>query len=153
MRLPVVLLLSILLAGACAGREGVEAPPAEAEPRVFDDRIFEELDAEARERYQPDLRLAAFEEADGALTVYVRNETGRPLTVTPAHFGLIVEGELHPVRPGQVLIRFPVVRLEPEAMATGRFRFRDFESLQGSFLVFQHPEVRPARCRIRGPLE
>lgn len=152
----VTILATALLAGACAGRQADPAAgqsPPEAEPRVYDDRIFEELSPEALERYQPDLRLAAFQEVDGALTVYVRNETERTLTVTPADFGLIVEGKLHPLRPGMGLLRFPVARLEPQGMATGRLRLHDFDDLEGQFLVCRHPELRPSRCRIRGPLE
>lgn len=75
------------------------------------------------------------------VTVTVRNYTGKDLLIGPKMFGVIADGQLHVVNSKQVTIRFPMLVLRHEEAASGAFRFRYFQSLEGQKLVFNSPDT------------
>ncbi|HUT23196.1 MAG TPA: hypothetical protein VM492_02510 [Sumerlaeia bacterium] len=146
-------LIPALLAGCSRGKRadaavGEQAPSPTKEPTLEVGSLFESLSAEELALYQPDVRLGA-RWHDGFLWVSIRNETDRPLRVHPANFGVSVRHkELYRVTRDRVRSQFPISVLEPNAMASGRFRFLDLGDLAGEFCFFNHPDVRPSRCTI-----
>lgn len=154
-RLLVGATLATLLA-ACSSNEPAmpdeslgPAPRQEVRVDIRED-IARPLTPEQIARYQPDVRLAA--SFDGAvLTVRVLNRSGRALLVGPSNFGLIVGRKVHPFNSPDVQARFPEAMLQKDTAASGQFLLKGHGDLTGRYLAFDHPAVRPSRCRIAQP--
>ena len=115
---------------------------------IHTDTIFEILDPEQQQRYQPDVRLAAFWNGT-SVQVYVRNSTQNLLEVEPMNFGVIINEKSYPARPGIAIASFPVATLKNQEMATGLFEFPQLGNLEGQYLYFRHPRLRASLVEIK----
>ncbi|MBN1866368.1 hypothetical protein JW916_03655 [Candidatus Sumerlaeota bacterium] len=147
-------ILAPLALGACATSRQAEEQIVLPSPSLMEIGVgqsgSEALDPEYIERYQPDVRLSASWE-DGAVRIGMVNMSGRPLRIGPGNFGVIVDKELHRAQPGDVVVEFPIVSLNPNEGVSGRLRFLKLGDLTGRHLVFNHRDVRPSRCEILSP--
>ena len=124
--------------------------PARKTPVEIDvgERLLDPLSPEEIERYQPDIRMGALWAGDH-VTATILNRAGKSVEVGPRNFAIIKGRTLRPATSAGNRAEFPVSVLPPGAAASGRFFFPAFGDLTGSYLVFNHPDVRPSRCRIR----
>ncbi len=146
----ILLLSSVLSLQACSRNKAEDLPlevGLEAAASVSPEQV---------NRTQPDIRMTAFWD-EGAVQVQIQNRTNKRLEVGSANFAVIIptsktggQRRLIPVEPGKVVLDFPVTKLDPNGVASGRFRFRELGNLQGCNLVFKSDDksVRPSVCRI-----
>ncbi len=112
------------------------------------DAIFDSLDSDQQQCYQPDVRLAAFWNGT-SVQVYVLNTTHHLLEIEPMNFGVIIDNQSYPARPGIAIATFPVTMLKYQEMATGLFEFPNLGNLEGQYLYFRHATVRASRVLIK----
>jgi hypothetical protein len=146
----ILLVLSVLSLQACSRNK------AEELPLEVGLGATSTVNPEQVNRNQPDIRMTAFW-GEGAVQVQIQNRTTKRLEVGPANFAVIIptsktggKRRLIPVEPGKVVLDFPVTQLDPNGVASGRFRFRELGNLQGCNLVFKNDDksIRPSVCRI-----
>jgi hypothetical protein len=151
---PAGLIGALLIYGAallCAGCSNASKQIAAGLPEataITEEGLFDPMTPQELERWQPDVRLAAWWE-NGEVCVVVRNRTNQDLPVSYVNFGLLVNHQPQRVTMENARVLFPDTVLHAGEMATGRFQFFKSDNLTGTPLVFKHSKVRPSRCVIR----
>ena len=138
---------AVFLAAGCSGGKKPSGAPSKT-AAITEEGLFDPMTPRELERWQPDVRLAAWWD-NGQVCVVIRNRTNQDLAVRYANFGVLGNRKEYPVRMEDVRVLFPDTVLHSGEMATGRFQFYKLGDLTGAHLVFHHSKTQPSRCVIR----